>query len=106
MHDEDGPVTKMFLYGPPVVLLMFVFNHSDIFFRNKDWLIPIGVAAGLYAIYKFVPEAWHQLKSFLPLLIFLGIFLTGVMFAIFGGGADSVVEFGSKSREQEILDMK
>ncbi len=103
---EESPLEKMFLWLPPIVLALFFMNHSEILTKNWNLIFPFVVVAGLWVTSKFLPEVWHQVKGFFPILVVLVVVLGITMFAIFGGGADTFVEFGAKSREQAIDEMR
>lgn len=106
MHEEENILEKLLLWLPPIVLGLFLLNHSDFITRNWSVVFPIVSVLGLIGVIKFFPELWSNMKGAIPILIGLGIFLVAVLYAVFGGGADTMVEFSGKAREREINAMR
>jgi len=104
--EDENILEKLLIWLPPVVLALFLLNHSDFLTRNWTVVFPVVMVGGLLAIIRFLPEVWNQLKGAIPILIILFLIVTGILFAVFGGGADTMVEFSGKAREREINAMR
>ena len=100
--DSDSTLAKLFMALPILAGVLFAINHADWLSENTDYVLPIGLVVGLAVFYKVFPELWDSLKTLIPVMLLVMGLMGGVMYIIFGGGADSINQFGAKAREQHI----
>jgi hypothetical protein len=100
--EEDNPLVKAFLALPLLAAVLFAINNGDWVSRNADTLLPIGLLVGAFLFSRIFPTLWGELRGAIPILLVVLAILGGVLYVIFGGGADSIVGFNAKDREQYI----
>jgi predicted Na+-dependent transporter len=91
---------------PLLAGLLFAVNHQEWLSDNTDYVLPIALVIGLFLFYKIFPELWESLKTLIPIMLLVVGIIGGVMYLIFGGGADSINQFGAKAREQHIESLR
>lgn len=104
--DSDSSLAKAFMALPVLAFMLFAFNHHEWLSANTDFVLPIGIVIGGAVFYRVFPELWDSLKTLIPVFLFLAGIIGGVMYLIFGGGADSINKFGAKAREQQIENLR
>lgn len=104
--ESDSTLAKLFLLLPILAGGLFAFNHADWLAENSDFVLPFGLVVGLFLFYKVFPELWESMKTLIPLLLLVVGIIGSVMYLIFGGGADSINQFGAKAREQHIESLR
>lgn len=104
--DSDSTLSKLFLLLPLLAGILFAFNHADWLSENSDYVLPFALAVGLFLFHKIFPELWENMKTLVPLALLVAGLVGGMMFLIFGGGADSINRFGAKAREQHIESLR
>lgn len=102
MDPDDGVLMKLFMVLPLLAAGLFLNNHLDWVTRNSDYLLPVAAVVGVVVAARIFPDVWRELRGAIPIMLVVGGVVCAVLYMIFGGGADAVVGFSAKDREQQI----